>query len=131
VSSPYRESGKYLTSTPGLRPLRGRALVEVLSEYTGLLVLPDLDPHAEREKKSHRGRVLALGPPAHAERSWDGDRWVGGAPVPWDCRVGDEVQFVFAVWLDKMRRGRDWPESMGGNAELAVIAQEEILGVWE
>ena len=94
-------------------PLRGRALVELLiPERSGLVWLVNKDP---QDQATHRGRVLALGPPARLTEH------PSSPEMPWDCKVGDEVVFTFAVWLDKMRRfGR-----------VAVVAQVEVLAVVE
>ncbi len=99
-----------------MRPLRGRALIrlhpsELVADYqtaSGLWVSTE----KPREKKIHRGRIVALGPPSHVGSE-------SGAELPWDCEVGDEVLFAYAVWLERMRRWED----------LAVVAQAEIVAV--
>lgn len=93
-----------------IRPLRARAFVEVLSEVVSqTIIVPNGDP---RDRKWWRGRVLALGLPSIEA-------------MEWRCKVGDEVIFVLAVWLDKMRITR----FVGVRGEVAVLAQAEILAV--
>jgi co-chaperonin GroES (HSP10) len=94
-----------------LRPLRGRAFVEILPEFESELVLLD-SPDRER----YRGRVLKLGPPAE---------WPNGRQAEWGCAEGDEVFFVLSVWMDRMRC---FPVA-GVRGLVAVLAQEEVLGV--
>lgn len=109
--SPARVVGKY-------RPMRGQAYVLIDRIKSSLILMPDEDP---REEKVHRGRVLALGPPAFLDSS-------GGSPeVPWDVSVGDEVCFVLAVWLDRMRM----LEMFGVKGTVCVVAQGEIVGKHE
>ena len=95
------------------RPMRGQAYVEFVEEKRSIIVQRD-----EAADKVHRGRVMALGPPARL-----GDR--EDAPeVPWDLRVGDVVAFELFVWMDRMRIF-----GMHG-ARVAVVAQGEIVGVY-
>jgi co-chaperonin GroES (HSP10) len=97
-----------------IRPLRGRAFVEVLKEIVSPIITIDSDP---RERKWYRGKVLALGKPACVG--------YGGPETPWCCAPGDEIVFVLAVWLDRMRITR----FVGIKGEVAVLAQGEILAV--
>jgi co-chaperonin GroES (HSP10) len=92
-------------------PLRGRAVVRELKPES-ILVLPDDSP---REVKTHRGVVLALGPPA-----WKGDR-----EVPWECEVGDVVQYHW----EKQERAWTLPWTDGKPA--AWLHQHEIDAVVE
>jgi hypothetical protein len=101
-----------------LRPLRGRAVVELLGETPSILHMPDADP---RDVKWHRGKVLALGKPA----------FVGGKStspeMPWGCQVGDEVIFHLFLWLDAMRT-LVYP---GAKGKCMVVGQVEVQAVIE
>jgi hypothetical protein len=81
-----------------IRLMRGQAVIRE-DTSTGVLWMPDAKP---RQVQTHRGLVLGLGPPALARR---GKRYV---PVPWDCKVGDVVQFHFEHHRDA--HTRPWPE---------------------
>jgi co-chaperonin GroES (HSP10) len=94
----------------GMRPLRGRVLVEVQEEVTRSgLWTPEAKP---RTTKQHVGRVISFGPPAQRN----------GIEQPHGFEAGDLVLFVYAVSLEKSRR------FAGG---LCVVAQEEIQAVLE
>jgi co-chaperonin GroES (HSP10) len=104
----------------GLRLLRGRALVKLDPSELGAesvtasgLVIPwhEINP---RDQKIHRGRVLALGPPGKVKRE-------SGAELPWDISIGDEVYFVYALALEKVRKFDD----------AVVVGQAEIVAVIE
>jgi co-chaperonin GroES (HSP10) len=103
-----------------IRPLRGRVFVEVLDQVQpGLIIRPAMHSfatHNDHARTWHRGRVLALGLPAYVTTP-------GTPEVPWGVGVGDEVFFVLAVWLDKMRITR----FVGVRGEVAVLAQCEVL----
>lgn len=97
------------------RPMRGQAYIEMVAEKSSLIVMPDANPHDE---KSNRGKVLALGPPARLTDHPDSPM------VPWDIAVGDEVVFVLAVWLDRMR-------ILGMHGKrVAVVAQGEVVAAY-
>lgn len=102
-----------------VRMLRGRSLIALdaseLGEHqtAGGVWVPG-SAVKPREQKSHRGTILALGPPARQGRG-------NGPEIPWDCKPGDRVVFVYAVWLERMRK-------FDG---IAVVAQAEVLGVIE
>jgi len=107
-----------------VRPLRGRAFLAKdpresgrETAYRGIII--PATAHNPRETREHRGRVLALGPPARTED--------GTSTVPWGCKVGDEVLFVYAVALEKVRT----IEMLGIDGEIVVVGQEEVLGVCE
>ncbi len=90
-------------------PMRGRVYVEILRETSKWIILPDAAPRTE---KIHRGKVLAMGPPAR-------DKW--GREVPPEFKPGDEVLYVYALATEKARRF----------GEIACVAQEEVTGVIE
>lgn len=93
--------------------MRGQCVVREVDRPSLII---DVSPWKDR--KHHRGVVLALGEPAFLVD-------VAGAPrVPWDCMVGDEVLYVYVhnhtgftrPWLD---------------GQLATwIPQACVLGVW-
>ena len=99
------------------RPMRGRAFVEVIQQKSRIILGLDVDP---RDEISHRGRVLALGPPARLTDD------PASPEVPWDVEVGDEIVFV----IDGVYRGRviDWRNVRG---QVCVVSQGEICGVYE
>ena len=90
-------------------PIRGRVFVEVLEMRKSIIVTTEEDP---RKVKIHRGKVLAMGPPAR-------DKW--GREVPPEFKPGDEVLYVYALATEKARRF----------GEIACVAQEEVTGVLE
>lgn len=98
------------------RPMRGQAYVQVLHEKSELIIMHEPD---SREVTSHRGKVLALGPPARLTDHPD------SPVVPWGCEVGDEVVYAMFVWLDKMRV----LAFAGVKGEVCIVAQGEIAGV--
>lgn len=124
----YGDAGRFFGTldefASRVRWLRGRALVErLLPRRSGVVLFADsYDEHEERTRSDHRGRVLALGPPALvASRA-------GAVEVPWDCEVGDTVLYVYAVTMQKLRTFVvEDPDA--GRRELVVLAQEEIVGV--
>ena len=80
-----------------------------------LIITPDIVD----EVQSHRGRVLALGPPARLTDHPDSPE------CPWGCKVGDEVVYAMFVWLDKMRV----MAFAGVKGEVCIVAQGELCGV--
>lgn len=107
--------------------LRGRVAIRPLEpRYHGVLVLPDTAYDTERAtqksrglraQSSHRGRVLALGPPARTAK--------GDAPVPHGFVVGDEVVFVYALSGTEQSRTSTWTDG----EPVVWIAQEEVIAV--
>jgi co-chaperonin GroES (HSP10) len=91
-----------------MRPMRGRALLQVLDRNSSTIITPDGRP---LDKKIHRGRVVSLGAPALSN----------GVEQPWGCAPGDEVLYVYAIALEKVRRFRGY----------VVCGQEEIQAVIE
>lgn len=81
--------------------------------YNGIII--PATAHNPRETKIHRGTIVQLGPPGHKRARKD------SPIVPWDCSVGDEVFFVFAVWLESRRHTED--------ENVVIIAQSEIVAV--
>ncbi len=93
-----------------MRPLRGRALVEVEPERpSSILWSPTAT--GRKDRGAHFGRVLALGEPA---------RDPSGVEQPWGCAVGDRVIYVYGVALERVRRFE---------GDLLVVAQEELQAV--
>ena len=99
------------------RPMRGQAYVLMQHIETSPLIIHRGNP---RDEKSHRGKVVALGPAARLTEHPD------SPIIPWGIEVGDDVHFVLAVWLDKMRV----LEMLGVTGDVAVVSQAEILAVW-
>jgi co-chaperonin GroES (HSP10) len=102
-----------------IRLLRGRvAIREILPTKSGRIVLPDdyHDKH-ERDRTSHRGLVLAMGPPA---------RTASGAEVTPGFAPGDVVHFVFALHGTEASRVNTWPADGG---RVVWVAQEEVTAV--
>jgi co-chaperonin GroES (HSP10) len=95
-----------------MQPLRGRALVQAEPEpRKGLIHL--IKPEGRKAMGPQFGTVLRLGPPA---RSKD------GVEIPWGCKAGDRVLFVYAVALERVRHFEE---------DLVVVAQEEVQAVIE
>jgi co-chaperonin GroES (HSP10) len=77
-----------------IRPMRGQAVIREVDRRSSILYVPE-----DKEQRTHRGIVLALGSPAQTPT---------GAEVPWDCMVGDEVFFSWQhnereftkIWTD-------------------------------
>ena len=117
-------AGMVVTRHDGLRMLAGRAVVEESPRRKPVIItMKDND----NDEKWYRGRVLAMGPPGVTPRSFDGETWVGGAEVPWGCKVGDEVLFVPHLWLDKMRTY----EFFGVRGRVWIVGQVEVMAVVE
>jgi len=102
-----------------IRPLRGRALLqlhesELASERNENGIIIPGTGFNPRDKKIHRGRVLALGlPMLSGKRS--------KCEVPWDCAVGDDVMFVYALALERNRRFED--TVIVGQSELQCVIE--------
>lgn len=104
-----------------LRLLRGRVAVrEILETRTtsGLHLPDDYHDRHTRDRKSHRGTVLAMGAPALT---------AGGAEVEPGFVVGDVVHFVFALHGCEKSRVNTWTDG----ETVAWVAQEEIIAVEE
>lgn len=110
--------------------LQGRVAVVELHERSTLIHRVDgYDKTHERDRTSHRGRIVAMGPPAETRK---------GAVIVPDFAVGDEVQFVFdqlsdhygghGSWKEEAREGV-WPP--GGTEKIYWIAQAEVIAVYE
>jgi co-chaperonin GroES (HSP10) len=110
-----------------LNLLPGRVAIKPLEpRRIGLIHVPDTHYDTIRTEdkslgtlaqSSHRGRVLAAGPPA---------RMPWGTPLPLDFEVGDEVVFVFALAGTEVSR-----RSFYGDEPCVYVAQEEVIGVFE
>jgi len=98
----------------GWTPLRGRAVIREEKARSSVIVDPGIAN--EREIRTHRGLVLALGAPVLLD---------SGAEVPWLCKPGDRVQFHF----EATERGRT---NVWEDGEPALyMAQREIDAVVE
>jgi hypothetical protein len=73
-----------------IRLFRGQCVVrEIVDGQSSTLWTPDVRTK-DRDVKTHRGVVLGLGPPAFL------DAGAASSPVvPWDCSVGDVVQYHY------------------------------------
>jgi co-chaperonin GroES (HSP10) len=91
------------------RPLRGRVVVKEHKRPSAGLWTPEGNP---RERTSHRGTVLAIGPAMRTRK---------GYAVPHGFAVGDEVYFC----LEYLEKPRAFPD------DVVVLAQEEVLAVVE
>ena len=111
-----------------VRLLRGRVAIRELKgiergEYRGEIWTPERDAY---DVKTHRGTVVAKGPPAlHSFYDRDSDRMVHHE-VPQLFEVGDTVQFHFnhleSSWTVP------WPED---GLPIVVVPQECVDGVVE
>lgn len=100
------------------KPMRGQAYVHVEPHKSSLIVTLPGDP---LDEKTHRGTVLALGPPARLTDHPDSPE------VPWLCEIGDRIVYERFVWMDRMRV----LEFDGVKGHVCVVAQGEIAGVEE
>lgn len=113
-----------------IRPLRGRALIrkhpeDCGGEYSiGAIVIPaNSDPcRTDRDKqfsdrskrRIHRGTVVALGEPPYVTNA------TADAPTrPWHVEVGQEVWYIYALALEKVRSFDD----------VVWVAAEEVQAV--
>lgn len=107
-----------------IRPMRGQVVVREMT--------PDTDPEGKsitlwcsdprsRDVKTHRGVVLALGPPARVTEHPD------SAEVPYGFGVGDVVQYHFAAVGTQASRTRAWTDG----EPATWLCQAEIDAVWE
>jgi co-chaperonin GroES (HSP10) len=111
-------------------PLPGRVAVVEAFERSPLIHRVDgYDKTHERERKCHRGRVVAMGAPAQTR---------SGAPILPGFAVGDDVLYVLdklsevtttheGSWCEKARENV-WPPT-GEN--VIWVAAEEIIGVFD
>lgn len=104
-----------------IRPLRGRvAIREIAPERAGIIYLYDtLDSHrlGIKAMASHKGTVVAFGPPAFSAD--------GVHEVPYEFAVGDVVQFVWSHNADNFTKL--WTDGK----PVCWVEQEAVLGVWE
>ena len=105
-------------------PLPGRVAVRMLDRVSTIIVDPYADSDTRRRAQtSHRGVVVAMGPPARTPKL--------NAEVPPGFSVGAEVVFVFgapnasgAGGLVESAREGEWD-----GAKITWVAQEEVLAV--
>ncbi len=110
----------------GYVPLRGRVLLEK-DRYEagedglspGGIILPatHYDARDNDGPQVHRGRVVAMGPPARTRK---------GHEVAPGFRVGDTVLFIYALATEDFRTVR-FPQIHDGI--MVVVAQEEVQAV--
>ena len=100
-----------------LRLLRGRVAIREILPTSSLIAFPDdwHDKHV-RDSKSHRGLVLAMGPPALT---------LSGAEVAPGFAPGDVVHFVFALQGCEKSRINTWTD----DKPCVWVAQEECIAV--
>jgi hypothetical protein len=102
-----------------VRLMRGQVVIrEEAVQPSNALWTPE--PGARRVK-THRGRVLALGPPARLTEHPDSPE------VPHGFRVGDVVQFHFGAMGTQEARTRTWTDGHPAT----WLTQAEIDAVWE
>ena len=99
-----------------IRPLRGRCVIREEKRRSSIIVDPGFTEHGARDITTHRGVVLAMGPPGEI---------YPGVEVPWLFTIGDVVQFHFSMMTEKGRTVT-W-----GDHEAVVMAQDEIDAVIE
>lgn len=96
-----------------VRLLRGQVVVrEIRAHASSTIWVPE--PSNPRDVRSHRGRVLALGPPATTRK---------GAEVPHGFDLGDEVVFHWN------RREKDFTRPWIDGEDASWVSQEEIDAV--
>ena len=95
-------------------PLRGRVVIREIKARSSIILDPGVfDPRAQT---THRGQVIAVGPPVLTLK---------GAEIPLDFKAGDVVQFHF----EGTEKGRT--VTWDGHEGVLVMAQREIDAVIE
>jgi hypothetical protein len=109
------------------RPTRGWVVVREEKRRSSIIVDPGFGEDVARQTKTHRGRVLAIGPPAllHGFETVDGVKAPRDWEVPHLFEVGDIVQFHF----EGTEKGRTTVWSDGESC--LCMAQREIDAVIE
>ena len=97
-----------------VRLLRGQVVIREERHVSAHVWAPT--PENPRDVKTHRGRVLAMGPPAVTRK---------GHEVPHGFKVGDIVQFHFN------HRERDFTRPWTDGEDAVWVPQECVDGVWE
>jgi co-chaperonin GroES (HSP10) len=95
-------------------PLRGQCVVREVFETSKSIWTPTPNPF-DRDQKTHRGVVLALGPPS----------LVKGREVPWGFSVGDTVLYHWEH--NEKGSTADW----GDVKDAKWLMQREVDGVVE
>ena len=120
VADPFTAADSHGSGMVRTRVMRGQCVVREIGDEMGGLWTPRAN---ERQVKTHRGIVLAIGQPA-LQGFWVRGRFVQ-QPVPWGFHVGDIVQYHFVH--NKEGFTMRWPE----DGELATwIPQACVDGVW-
>lgn len=96
--------------------MRGQVVLREVDATTSDLWLPKADPKS-RDLKTHKGVVIALGPPALLYDKHE---------VPHHFEVGDVVQYHFQHNLEGATR--PWPPD---GKPATWIPQFDVDGVWE
>jgi co-chaperonin GroES (HSP10) len=109
-------------------PLPGRvAVVEQFEASPWIHRVDGYDATHERDRKCHRGRVVAMGPPASTRL---------GVAVPPGFAIGDSVLYVLAKNSDMYHGEGSWKEEARmmiwppTDERVTWIAQEEVIGVF-
>ena len=105
-----------------LRLLRGRVVIREDRQHSSIIHVVDNDPRAT---VTHRGEVLAVGPPVETEHYDPKTQRSTFHEVPLHYAVGDTVQYHFEA--TEAGRTMTWGEWEG----VLVMAQREIDGVVE
>ena len=105
-----------------LRLLRGRILIREDRRHSSIIIAPTGDPRAT---VTHRGEVLAVGPPVETQHYDPATRRSTFHEVPLHYKVGDFVQFHFEA--TEKGRTMTWGEWEG----VLCMAQREIDAVLE
>ena len=95
-----------------IRPLRGRVVIREDKRLSSIIEVVGVDP---RSITTHRGTVIAVGPPVFLD-----DQVETSPEVPLDFKVGDIVGYHF----EATEKGRicDW----GDHRDVLVMSQREI-----
>jgi co-chaperonin GroES (HSP10) len=96
-----------------IRPLRGQVVVREIPHEASAILWTPTNPRAVLV---HRGRVLAMGPPAQTAR---------GVDVPHGFSVGDEV--LYSHQIHERSFARPWTDGEAAS----WVPQEAVSGVVE
>jgi co-chaperonin GroES (HSP10) len=97
-----------------IRPLRGQVVIREVERRSSVIWTP---APGQRDVRTHRGIVIAMGPPAR-------DKW--GNEIAHGFKGGDEVSFQWEMNEEAHRR--EWPED---GKPACWVRQYAVDGVWE